>query len=85
MSRKRRPFTDKFKAEVALEAVKGVKTLAELATEHQLPPAAKKNRKNRDGHEFRFFLVCSYIPIFLKMASGMWRMISMIQRHIQRT
>ena len=30
MGRKRRVFTDKFKAKVAMEAVKGVKTLAEL-------------------------------------------------------
>ena len=38
MGRKRRVFTDKFKAKVALEAVKGVKTLAQLATEHQIHP-----------------------------------------------
>ena len=38
MGRKRRTFTDKFKAKVALEAVKGVKTLAELATEYQVHP-----------------------------------------------
>jgi len=31
-------FTDKFKAKVALEAVKGMKTLAELATEYQVHP-----------------------------------------------
>ncbi len=35
MGRKRRTFTDKFKAKVALEAVKGIKTLAELATQCQ--------------------------------------------------
>ncbi|MDA7676454.1 hypothetical protein N8584_00530 [bacterium] len=34
MGRKRRVFTDKFKAKVAIEAVKGVKTLVELATLH---------------------------------------------------
>lgn len=38
MGKKRRTFTDKFKAKVALEAVKGVKTLAELATEYQVHP-----------------------------------------------
>ena len=38
MSRKRRAFTNRFKAKVALEAVKGVKTLAELATEYQVHP-----------------------------------------------
>lgn len=32
MGRKRRTFTEKFTAKVALEAVKGMKTLAELAT-----------------------------------------------------
>ncbi|MFQ3168914.1 MAG: hypothetical protein ACI8QI_001469, partial [Limisphaerales bacterium] len=30
MGGKRRVFTDKFKAKVAMEAVKGIKTLAEL-------------------------------------------------------
>ena len=34
MGRKRRRFTDKFKAKVAVDAIKGVKTLAELASEH---------------------------------------------------
>jgi len=38
MGRKRRAFSGKFKAKVALEAVKGVKTLSELATEHQVHP-----------------------------------------------
>ncbi len=38
MSKKRRQFTDKFKAKVALEAVRGVKTLAELASEYQVHP-----------------------------------------------
>ena len=38
MGKKRRQFTDKFKAKVALEAVKGVKTLAELASEYQVHP-----------------------------------------------
>lgn len=38
MGKKRRAFSDKFKAKVALEAVKGVKTIAQLATEHQVHP-----------------------------------------------
>jgi putative transposase len=38
MGRKRRAFTEKFKAQVAIEAVKGIKTLAELATEYQVHP-----------------------------------------------
>ncbi len=38
MGRQRRTFTDKFKAQVAIEAIKGVKTLAELATEYQVHP-----------------------------------------------
>ena len=38
MGKQRRRFTDTFKAEVAIEAVKGVKTLAELAAEYQVHP-----------------------------------------------
>ena len=38
MGRKRRAFTDKFKVKVALEAIKGLKTLAQLATEYQIHP-----------------------------------------------
>jgi len=38
MGKKRRKFSNKFKAKVALEAVKGVKTIAELASEHQVHP-----------------------------------------------
>jgi transposase-like protein len=38
MSKKRRTFSDKFKAKVALEAVHGVKTLAQLAAEYQVHP-----------------------------------------------
>ena len=38
MGRHRRTFTDKFKAQVAIEAVKGVKTLAELAAEYKVHP-----------------------------------------------
>ena len=39
MSLKRKRRTAKFKFEVALEAAKGQKTVAELASEHQLHPS----------------------------------------------
>jgi len=38
MGRRRRTFTDKFKAKVAIEAVRGVKTLTQLAAEYQVHP-----------------------------------------------
>jgi len=38
MGRKRRTYTDKFKSKVALEAIRGVKTIAELAKEYQVHP-----------------------------------------------
>lgn len=38
MTKKRRRFTSKFKAKIALDAVRGVKTLAELATEYKVHP-----------------------------------------------
>lgn len=38
MGKKKRQFTDKFKAKVALDAVRGVKTLTELASDHQVHP-----------------------------------------------
>lgn len=38
MKRKRRAFSDKFKAKVAIEAIKGLKTLAELASEYKVHP-----------------------------------------------
>ncbi len=38
MTKKRRKFSSKFKAQVALDAVRGIKTLAELATEHKVHP-----------------------------------------------
>jgi len=38
MSKKRRTFTDKFKAKVALDAVRSLKTLSELATEYKVHP-----------------------------------------------
>ena len=36
MARKRRRFSSQFKAKVALEAIKGQRTLAELASEHEV-------------------------------------------------
>ena len=38
MSTKRRQFSEKFKAKIALEAIRGVKSLAELATEYKVHP-----------------------------------------------
>ena len=38
MGRKRRTFSSKFKAKLALEAVRGVKTVAQLASENQVHP-----------------------------------------------
>lgn len=38
MGKQRRKFTDTFKAQVALDAVKGVKTLAALSAEYKVHP-----------------------------------------------
>lgn len=38
MARKRRAFTSLFKAKVALDAVKGLKTVGELANQHKVHP-----------------------------------------------
>jgi putative transposase len=38
MNRKRRTFSKSFKARVALEAIKGIKTLNELASEYDVHP-----------------------------------------------
>jgi len=38
MGKKRRKFTEQFKAQVALDAVKGVKTISELASDYQVHP-----------------------------------------------
>lgn len=45
--KKRRTFTDKFKAKVALEAVKGVKTLNQLASDYQVHPNQISDWKKR--------------------------------------
>ena len=47
MGRKRRLFTDKFKAKVAMEAVKGLKTLVELASDYQVHPNQISDWKRR--------------------------------------
>ena len=39
MKGKRRAHSDKFKAKVAIEALRGVKTLSELATEYKIHPS----------------------------------------------
>jgi putative transposase len=36
--KKRKTFTDKFKSRVALDSIKGMKTLSELATEYKVHP-----------------------------------------------
>ncbi len=38
VEKQRRKFTEKFKAQVALDAVKGVKTLAALSAEYKVHP-----------------------------------------------
>lgn len=47
MGRKRRKFTEKFKAKVAIEAIRGVKTLSELAKEYQVHPNQISDWKRR--------------------------------------
>ena len=38
MKGKRRAHSDKLKAKIAIEAIKGIKTLSELATEYKIHP-----------------------------------------------
>jgi putative transposase len=38
MKRKRRAFSEKFKAKVAIDAIKGIKTISQLATEYKVHP-----------------------------------------------
>ncbi len=54
MGKKRRKFSDRFKAKVALEAIQGVKTIAELVAEHQVHPNQISNWKRQlleNAHE----------------------------------
>ena len=62
MGRKRRVFIDKFKAKVAMEAIKGVKTLAKLASDYQVHPNQIYDWKKR--------LVQSAPELFLMRSNG---------------
>lgn len=57
MKRKRRHLTAEFKARVALEAIKGEKTAAEIARENEIAPAQisewKKQLEERLGEVFQ--------------------------------
>lgn len=57
MKRKRRHLTAEFKARVALEAIKGEKTAAEIARENDIAPAQisewKKQLEDRLGEVFQ--------------------------------
>jgi transposase-like protein len=47
MGKKRRKHSDEFKAQVALEAVKGVRTLSELSSRFQVHPTVIAQWKRR--------------------------------------
>ena len=47
MSKKRRQYSAKYKFQVALEAVKGQKTISELASEHSLHPNQIRDWKRK--------------------------------------
>ena len=47
MTKKRKTFTDAFKAKVALEAYKGLTTVNELATRHKVHPSQIANWKKQ--------------------------------------
>ena len=49
--RTRRRFSAEFKAKVALEAIKGHETVAELATRHELAPDPDCGVEARGGRE----------------------------------
>jgi len=44
---RRRKFTDQFKAKVALEAMRGDRTIQEIAARHQLHPNQVSTRKRQ--------------------------------------
>lgn len=55
MKGKRRSHSDKFKVKVAIEALKGTKTLSELATEYKIHPnqiATWKKQLQMNAEEF---------------------------------
>lgn len=47
MSKKRRQYSGKYKFQVALEAVKGQKTISELASEHRIHPNQIRDWKRK--------------------------------------
>jgi len=47
MVEKRRKFSSEFKAKVALESVRGAKTLTELSQEYKVHPNAISNRRKQ--------------------------------------
>ncbi len=47
MSRKRKSFSNQFKAKVALEAVRGYRTISEVAKEYQVHPNVIANWKKQ--------------------------------------
>jgi transposase-like protein len=47
VAQKRRQHTNQFRFHVALEAVKGLKTINEIASEHNLHPTQVRNWKNQ--------------------------------------
>ncbi|MDB6178729.1 transposase [Paracoccus sp. Z330] len=58
MFTKRRKFTDQFKAKVAFEALRGDKTIQEIAARHQVHPnqvSTWKLRLSRDGRCVRWW------------------------------
>jgi transposase len=48
--RTRRRFSAEFKAKVALEAIKGHETVAELASKHELHPTQIRSARRQDAH-----------------------------------
>lgn len=47
MGKKRRKHSDEFKAKVALEAIKGIRTLSELSSEYSVHPTVITNWKRQ--------------------------------------
>ena len=47
MRKKRRQYSSEFKFRVALEAVRGIKTISEIASEHEIHPTVVRNWKKQ--------------------------------------
>jgi transposase len=47
MSNKRKPYSAQFKAKVALAAIRGEKTVSELASQHEIHPTLVNNWKRQ--------------------------------------